>query len=90
MPSNMTRLSEVRKIPNSRPQCPSTSDIGYFGNCTFSLSRASLMGRVVREMDAVGWGVFSAMAAVCASAIDGFNSALGVLEVRWRAVRRGC
>ena len=52
-----------------------------FGICTFSLSRASLMGRVVREMDATGWGLFSAMAAGCASAIDGFNGALGVLKV---------
>lgn len=33
--------------------------------CTFSLSRASLMGRVVREMGATGWGVPSAMAGVC-------------------------
>lgn len=49
----------------------------------FSLSRASLMGRVVREMDATGWGLFSAMAADISSAIDGCNGALGVLRGEW-------
>jgi hypothetical protein len=39
------------------------------------------MGRVVREMGATGWGVLSAMAGVCASAIDRVATALGVLEV---------
>jgi len=39
------------------------------------------MGRVVREMDATGWGLFSAMVTGCARAIDGFNGALGVLKV---------
>lgn len=32
---------------------------------TFSLRRASLMGRVVRGMEATGWGVLSAMVCVC-------------------------
>lgn len=39
------------------------------------------MGRVVREMFATGWGLFSAMAADISSAIDGCNGALGVLRV---------
>lgn len=41
------------------------------------------MGRVVREMDATGWGLFSAMAADISSAIDGCNGALGVLRGEW-------
>jgi hypothetical protein len=39
------------------------------------------MGRVVRGMDATGWGVFSAMVCVDSSAIDWVNGALGVLWV---------
>jgi hypothetical protein len=39
------------------------------------------MGRVVRGMEATGWGVLSAMASMSSSAIDGFKGALGVLGV---------
>jgi hypothetical protein len=39
------------------------------------------MGRVVRGTDAIGWGLFSAMAAVFSSAIARFNAALGVLDL---------
>jgi hypothetical protein len=42
---------------------------------TFSFSRASLIGRVVRGMAAEGWGVLSAMAGVCTASIGGFGTA---------------
>jgi hypothetical protein len=46
---------------------------------TFSLSRASLMGRVVRGMATAILGVSSAMAAVCVGAIGRTGVALDVL-----------
>jgi hypothetical protein len=39
------------------------------------------MGRVVLGIDAIGWGLFSAMVAVFSRAIARFDAALGVLEV---------
>jgi hypothetical protein len=81
-PLSTVQASEISEIPNrdcishTRDSCRS-----YLGSCTFSLRRASLIGRVVRGMDAMGGGLFSAMAAVLSSAIDRFDAALGVLGV---------
>lgn len=83
MPRHHTRqrLRPCPKVSVSSRIFANGSSRGCFGSSTFSLSSASLIGRVVREMDATGWGLFSAMAAVISSAIDGCNGALGVLRV---------
>jgi hypothetical protein len=75
-------LGSVLGFPDTATRTCNASRRDYIGSCTFSLRRASLIGRVVRGIDAIGWGLFSAMAALFSSAIDRFGAALGVLGVR--------
>ena len=58
------KRSTEKTTPNDRPR-PERMSIEERQRSHFSLRRASLMGRVVRGMEATGWGVLSAMVCVC-------------------------
>lgn len=66
----LQKLYQRQTVPDVYPPGAIADAGGWLGGlCTFSLRRASLMGRVARGMGATGCEGASDMAAACAGAI---------------------